>query len=568
MLHLIPAVKELKLTGGFLAHGGFFCGQTDIDARLTAALGKLPHDEAGAEVVFRVGGGTGEDYRLTVEEHCITVEADGPAGAFYAIQTLRQLITHDRVPCLHIADRPDFAYRGFYHDVTRGRVPTVETLKALAEQMAYYKLNSLQLYVEHVFPFDECRALNASAGCLTPEELRELDDFCRERFIDFIPSLSTFGHLYELLNQEAYRHLRMVQDCREINTWHARMRHHTIDPLQPESFALVRHLIDQYAPCFTSENFNICCDETFDLQEYEQRGLDAGQVYADFVLRLIDDVHSRGKKVMLWADILLKYPETIDRIPDDVYFLNWNYSAQPPEDRVAKLAAAGKKQIVCPGTSAWNRLCEAVDIEEQNICRMAEYGQRYGALGLLNTNWGDWGHLCSMELAQYGLVLGAEKSWSVQTPVDASFESHVNALLYKNENAMAYLRELSSLQSEVSWKDLVRNYHEKRFYHGEYHESIKSNFMEVQLRYITLWKKLADQEPWERDNFRQEMMLAAEGVCLMAELNAGMMGEVCLRTTDTARWLESYRRSWLASSKASELWRIEEVFSWLEEKVP
>ena len=563
MLHLIPAVKEVELTGGYLAHGGVFCRGTEVDARLLAALEQLPQDEAGAEVIFRVGDGAAEDYHLTVEAHRITVEAGGPAGAFYAIQTLRQLFTHDRVPCLRIADRPDFAYRGFYHDVTRGRVPTLETLKALADRMAYHKLNSLQLYVEHVFPFAECRALNESAGCLTPEELRELDSYCRERFIDFVPSLSTFGHLYELLNQEPYRHLRMVSDCGEINTWHARMCHHTIDPLHPESFPLVRHLMDQYAPCFGSEKFNICCDETFDLQEYEQRGVNVGQVYADFVGRLIDDVKRRGKQAMLWADILLKYPETIERIPDDVLFLNWNYAAQPPEETVARLAAAGKRQIVCPGTSAWNRLCEDVDTEEQNISRMARYGRQYGAEGLLNTNWGDWGHLCSPELAQYGLLLGAEKAWSEATAADGAWESHVDALLYEREGAVACLRAVSALQTQVSWKAFVRNYDKRRFDRGEYCRAVRTDVAAVQAQYEALRAKLTGQT-WRQDRFRQELLLAAEGVCLMAELNAIIMGEDCVRCTDTEGWLAKFGSSWLKSSKPSELWRIEEVFRWCE----
>ena len=57
----------------------------------------------------------------------------------------------EQVPCLHIKDKPDFKYRGFYQDVTRGKIPTVDTIKKLIDTMAYYKLNSLQLYVEHVF---------------------------------------------------------------------------------------------------------------------------------------------------------------------------------------------------------------------------------------------------------------------------------------------------------------------------------------------------------------------------------------------------------------------------------
>jgi N-acetyl-beta-hexosaminidase len=67
----------------------------------------------------------------------------------------------------------------------------VATLKSLIDQMAYYKLNSLQLYVEHTFEFEEYKDLNEKLGYLSKEEIKEIDAYCEENFIEFIPSLST-----------------------------------------------------------------------------------------------------------------------------------------------------------------------------------------------------------------------------------------------------------------------------------------------------------------------------------------------------------------------------------------
>ena len=64
------------------------------------------------------------------------------------------------------------------------------------------------------------------------------------------------------------------------------MKHHTIDPLNSESFEVIKSLIDQYAPNFESEYFNICCDETFDLKKYQEQGKDVGKIYVDFVFSL------------------------------------------------------------------------------------------------------------------------------------------------------------------------------------------------------------------------------------------------------------------------------------------
>jgi hypothetical protein len=98
----------------------------------------------------------------------------------------------------------------------------------------------------------------------------------------------------------------------------------------------------------------------------------------------------------MWADILLEHPETIEELADDICFLNWNYDAEPSEEKIVQLAKKGRKQIVCPGTTTWNRFCENVAVEESNISLMAEYGYKHGAIGMLNTNWGDWGNPCSI----------------------------------------------------------------------------------------------------------------------------------------------------------------------------
>lgn len=565
MLCLIPSVKKLSVYEGRLARKAVCYTGTDLDSRVLSAIRKLPCDSSGTPLEISVTGAIGEGYVLDIGENTVSIVAEGPAGAFYAVQTLRQLFRQETVPCLHIEDRPDFAYRGFYHDVTRGKIPTVETIKQLIDQMAYYKLNSLQLYVEHTFEFEEYRRLRDVTGCLTKEDLLEIGAYCRENFIDFIPSLSTFGHLYELLEQPQYRHLRVLKDYEaEPNYWRSRMKHHTIDPENPQSIALIESLIDQYVPCFESQWFNICCDETFDLHSYDALGVDSGKLYVEFVKKIIAHVQKHGKKVMMWADILLKYPQTIEEIPDDIYFLNWNYKAEPPEEKIIRFARSGRNQIVCPGTSSWSRLCENVDVEEQNICRMAEYGYRHSALGVLNTNWGDWGNPCSLELAMYGLVLGAEKSWSVTTPVDDAFYSRVNTLLYENGNGIRYLKELSRLHVLVNWNDFCRAY----FYHRYGHESDKKDVqldpVAVQNAYAELAKRLS-AEQWINDEYRQEMLLAAEGICVIAELWAKLLGEPVNRMTDTKQWLQKYAAKWHSKNQENELSRICEMFAYCEE---
>lgn len=565
MVHFIPNVKELVYAEGFLSAKSISGWNAGLDSRVETAVKKLPQNPDGVSLEINVGAAEGESYTLDVCTDRIAINAAGPAGAFYAIQTLRQLFTQERVPCLHIEDRPDFPHRGFYHDVTRGKIPNMESLKELIDRMAYYKLNSLQLYVEHTFEFEECKEINEACGYLTKEELRELDAYCRENFIDFIPSISTFGHMYEVLQQPKYQHLRATADDAHASAvWYSRMIHHTVDPRHPESLPLVQSRIDQYAPCFQSEWFNICCDETFDLHHCAETSEQTGQLYVDFVKKIIEHTRSKGKKVMMWADILLKYPDVIDQLPEDTCFLNWWYWKNPNEEHFAHFAKIGRPQIVCPGTSTWNRFCENVELEELNIGQLADFAQKYGAEGILNTNWGDHGNPCSLELAMYGLVLGAEKSWSASTPVDEAFYDRVDALLYENANSIHALKKLSTLHDMVEWLDLDRAYCAHRF--GITDRKRTDLFVDLP-KIRKAYRELADElsaQVWKNDEFRQEMLIAAEGVCVVAELQEKLEGKNPVRITDTHAWLAKYREKWLQKNKANEFYRIEEMLTYCE----
>lgn len=570
MLHIIPSVKQLEIQEGFLKKKSICYDETLVKDRLKRIISKIPYDENGVNLIIDIVGESGEEYEIKIDEASIFVKAESEAGAFYAIQTLRQIFEHDDIPCLYIKDKPDFLYRGFYHDATRGKVPTVATIKKLVDDMAYYKLNSLQLYVEHTFEFEEYKNINHKTGYFTAQEIKEIDQYCQENFVEFIPSLSTFGHLYELLEQDEYKHLCVLKNYKTLsNFWLARMMHHTIDPLNAESIEVIKRLIDQYEPHFQSEYFNICCDETFDLKVYDEMGYDSGKIYVDFVKKIISHVQKKGKKVMMWADILLLHPETIEELPEDVCFLNWDYEKYPSEEKVIQFQKLGRRQIVCPGTTTWSRLCENVDIEESNICLMAEYGYKHGAMGVLNTNWGDWGNPCSLELAMYGMVLGAEKSWSALREIDDDFYASVNKILYKNENGIQCLKALSDLHEMVSWWDMCRWYIYRSTGDVEYYcRDLEIELDKVQKVYSSL-KNLLSEKAWGNDEYRQEMLLAAEGLCVIAELLAVTDEEIAVkntkRITNTKTWLEKYCQTWMKKNKKSELDKIQEMFLFVEQ---
>ena len=563
MLKLIPKVKHIEVFEGKLSKKAIFFNDSVNDDRLRRAISLLPSAENGAPLKVE-NGDLGEGYEIWINAAGVRIKGDGPEGVFYAIQTLRQIFNHPEVPYLYIKDKPDFKYRGFYHDVTRGKVPTVARVKQLIDQMSFFKLNSLQLYVEHTYEFEETKDIIQKTGYLTSEELKEIGAYCKENFIEFIPSLSTFGHLFELLNQDKFKHLRVLGDYEaKPNRWLDRMEHHTIDPLKEESFEVVKSLIDQYLPNFQSDYFNICCDETFDL--IKVYGQDAAKLYVDFVKKIIAYLQSKGKKIMMWADILLTHPETISELPEDVCFLNWRYRTNPDEEQFAKLGEMGRKQIVCPGTTVWNRFCEQLSILESNITKVIDFGNKHGAVGVLNTSWGDYGHTCSLELTMYGMTFGAAKSWDLSTATGDEFDACVDLQLYKHSGAMATLRELSALSETVSYRNFVLSHfaEDRTALPADIAEVLKADIGDLQKAYLSLCERLL-AEKWVLDDYRVEMMVAAEAICLVAELYSLREGKIFDRVTDTEEWLKKYRTRWMLNNKESELSRIENFFKTCE----
>ncbi len=373
-----------------------------------------------------------ENYTLDITPEAVTITADGERGVFYAKKTLAQLAaTGESVPCMTINDAPDFAYRGFYQDVSRGRIPKLATLKRLVDRLSEWKINSLQLYIEHTHRFAEYVGINDDRGYYTDEEIRKLDAYCRERCVELVPSLSSFGHLYYLLQSEKYRHLCEMPDYQPTRTeWHERLLHHTIDPKNPESLALITSLIAQYEPLFTSKYFNICCDETFDLCKGRNAGGDVAATYAAFVAELAAFLRERGKTVMMWGDIVMKHPEAFDALPDDIVYLNWCYDANGGGLHAEVLAERGKPQIVCPSVHTHKRLLEKLEYSLPNIRVTAQKGLEHGAKGVLVTNWGDYGHLCPDENMQIGLAYAGAVMWNVSGTDDADFETAVSSLVY------------------------------------------------------------------------------------------------------------------------------------------
>ncbi len=415
-------------------------------------------DSPGAERVDRVDVPTDESYRLIAGRDGIAIRAATPTGAFRAASTLKQwLLSRGRAtvagleaPAVEIEDRPDFPIRGAMLDVSRNRAPRMECLKRLVDRLAEWKINHLQLYFEHTFAYADHAEVWRDASPFTGEEIRELDAWCRERFIELTPNQNSFGHFHRWLIHDRYRPLAEVPEG---------FRHpFSIDPepfslcaTDPRVLDLLAGLYDELLPRFGSRRFHVGLDETFDLgrgrsaEACEKRSKPA--VYLDFLRRVQRLVAERGRQMLFWGDIILKYPELVDQVPEDAVALCWGYEARHPfGEECARLAASGREFWVCPGTSSWQsfggRLQNAVD----NLGRAAAAGSEAGAQGFLITDWGDHGHLQPPAIAELPLSIGAGFAWSVDAAREAAsgptrnepaWLDHAVRLVYDGDETLA-----------------------------------------------------------------------------------------------------------------------------------
>ena len=582
-MKLIPQPKETNILKGKIELSSIteICLDENCDYRVVKLTNKLCDEifEASGKKMRIVTslsdkekslcithGKNGEEYSLVVCDAGVEIKGKGPAGAFYGIQTLRQIIHQYKtyLPLCEIKDCPKFNMRGFYHDVTRGRVPTSENLHKIVDKMAYCKMNSLQLYIEDAFDFSEYEGIIAKDDKMYAHQMLELDQYCYDNFIELIPSLSTFGHLYNLLQSDKYKHLCELTDFVPTqHYWLEKMQHHTINPSDEESIKLIFSLIDQYLPLFRSKYFNICCDETFDLGTGKNKGKDVSKTYFDFVNKIAEHLISKGKTVMMWADIAIKHSDKISSLNKNIILLNWNYSGNPLEDNFAIVNNCKFNQVACPGTTSWNRFVENIIESEKNIKAIATYAKKYNALGILTTNWGDCGHICSFNNISYGMALGAQLSWDPDFDADKDFEIAVCSLFYDTEiNIIKIIRQLAECELSNSWHQLITWYSKTVMQNEVFSFDVKPDDIILNLQKVYDAREKLKQFDINDERIN-DLILACRGIEILNRLQLCIEKEKGYCDVSKVQnlfysWFEDYKEAWLRDNKTSELYRIKE----------
>jgi hexosaminidase len=440
-INLLPAPRSMKLSRGTFA----LPKQKPLGSiRIvrTADAPNHPASRRAGAALWR--DAKAEGYALVISKNGIEISFRETGGLRAAAATLRQLLRQfgRRLPCLRIRDWPDFPRRGVMLDISRGRVPNLETLLDLAEHLADFKINELQLYTEHTFAYRNYKSVWQSWGALTGAEIRKLDARCRELGIDLVPNQNSFGHLRQFLEHPPLKKLGEVPAPYEDASGGFVRRPSTLAPNHPGTLPFLRRLYDELLPNFTSPFFNVGCDETWDLGRGRSKSLcekkGKGRVYLGFLKQIHHEVSQRGKRMMFWGDIILKYPELIPELgllgtpnsgsasssslrklaerefgAPSLIALNWGYEANHPfEKEAARFAKANIPFYVCPGTSTWQTLIGRHDNALANLRAAAKAGKKFGASGYLITDWGDGGHPQPLAVSWPMFLAGASLAWN------------------------------------------------------------------------------------------------------------------------------------------------------------
>ncbi len=394
-----------------------------------------------------------EAYQIAIDTKGIVVYATHETGAYYAVQSLKQLLRaygpENALPGIIINDYPDLEIRGMMDDISRGPVPTHAYMKQQIERLSEMKINMLTYYTEHVVKTEEHAAFAPADGALTIAEWRSLADYAKKFTIDLVGNFQSFGHFEKILAHPNYSHLGEGGAL--------------LSPAYEESYELLDDIYTEMIPAFHSDYFHINSDETFDLGAGASKArvdsLGESAVYAEHINRIYDLITAKGKKVLMWGDIILNDPTILDRLPYDVIPITWGYDIMETyTDRITTFLDRGYNPLISTGILNSHSMIPDFEVAKGNIGGFLAEGKRLGAWGMLNTVWDDGGSaLFSRDW--YGVAYAAEQSWNSDT-TDQTYDARFNKVLYGNNGsgiskALNTINQLTSIKSTEKMNEAV-----------------------------------------------------------------------------------------------------------------
>lgn len=275
-----------------------------------------------------------EAYELKVCDGEITVRASSDEGFFYAEKTLEQLRFQNGglIPEILIEDAPKYEYRSFMIDTCRHYFST-ETIKKMIDLCACFKYNKFHWHISDDqgwrIQIDKYPQLTEKGsvrhgtslgkevsdkdygGYYTKEEIRQIIDYAKERYIEVIPEIDLPGHTSALLNAMP----EMVCGDKKVHVKKtAGVFPDIVCAGEEKNYEIIFNILDEICELFPCEYFHIGGDEAPKKQWQEcpkcqakikAEGLvNEEELQGYFVNRISEYLRGKGKKVISWNESL------------------------------------------------------------------------------------------------------------------------------------------------------------------------------------------------------------------------------------------------------------------------
>ena len=283
-------------------------------------------------------------------------------------------------------------FRGFMIDAPR-TVETMEHYFRLIDFLHEENFNSVIFRLTDdegsAYLFKSHPELKMCKGALTAEQLSKIVKYARDRGIEVIPEIESFGHSLYITQTKRFK---------SLNDTPAGKPYNALCPVNDTTIALMKDLYSEVAGFFPSRYFHIGCDEVnWGASEMSKQALlhrSRSQIWADYVNKLNQYVNSLGKKTIIWGDVPIYHDnEVLNLLDKDIVIIDWNYEQTDPGkvDSIAhKVLDKGFEIMGCP---AINRCRWGLRVNAHQFRNIEAYAKTYTNLnnpknlGIILTNW-------------------------------------------------------------------------------------------------------------------------------------------------------------------------------------
>ena len=427
-------------------------------------------------------GTTDEGYILLIDKNGISIEALTSKGLFYGAMSLIQLLekaNDNTLPYFKIIDYPDMKVRAVSDDISRGQVSTLDNFKKIIVHMSRYKMNVYMPYIEDMLQFDAYPTIGVSRGALTKEEVSELVDFAGKHFVEIIPIFQTLGHYENILSQDEFLKYAEFPGAASLNV------------SNDSIYVFLETMMKEVFELFPTKFFHMGADESYDVGlGYSNKLVDEtniATVHANHYKKIYNIAQKYGKTVLMYGDIILQHPEILSQIPKDIIVVDWHYRADKNYTSTKIFKESGFEYYVSP--SSWNFLTTfPTNINSlPNIKHIIKDGLKNGSVGMVNSNWGDYGAETFKELILFNYAWSAQCAWNIEASnIDLFSQNYFYDFFGINDERLASIyRSMSNPLNQMMWHEVWRHpmlpFRDAVWWENNVSKAVKGDWMEWSL---------------------------------------------------------------------------------------